>query len=134
MSRHVPIILQAGAVVVKRDGRDPRILVARSSDGESWLFPKGHVERGETHEEAAVREVREEAGVVADGGPPLGRVRYLRGTHPVEVSYFLLEYRGDADSDEDREIRWCTPSQAERLLSFPDLQRVLERALKHLWA
>lgn len=51
----------AGGVVLSRDGR---VLVLGHVDG-AWVFPKGHIEPGESSEAAAVREVEEEAGVSA---------------------------------------------------------------------
>src|SRR5690606_16612824 len=52
----------AGGVVFDRDGR---VLVLGHVDG-AWVFPKGHIEEGETSQAAALREVREEAGVRAE--------------------------------------------------------------------
>jgi 8-oxo-dGTP pyrophosphatase MutT (NUDIX family) len=122
-------VMQAGGVVIKREGRRVRVLVIRSSDGRYWLFPKGHVERGENDEQAAVREVREEAGVKAAVTCRAGRERYTKGTRRVEVSYYVLEYRRDVRASDDREVRWCTRSEARRLLSFEGLRRILDRAL-----
>jgi 8-oxo-dGTP pyrophosphatase MutT (NUDIX family) len=122
-------IVQAGGVVIRRQGRRLRVLVIRSSDGVCWLFPKGHVERGESAEEAATREVREEAGVDSTVRGFAGRVRYRRGTRRVEVSYYLLEYRRKVKASEDRDARWCTPGEARRLLSFEALKTVLRRAM-----
>jgi 8-oxo-dGTP pyrophosphatase MutT (NUDIX family) len=106
-----------------------RVLVVRSSDELHWLFPKGHVEHGESCEQAAAREVREEAGVVATVRGLVGRERHLRGPQRVEVSYYVLDCLGDAPADEDRETRWCTPAEARRLLSFEELKVLLDRAL-----
>lgn len=44
--------------------REGRVLVLGHADG-AWVFPKGHIEQGETSQEAALREVAEEAGVAA---------------------------------------------------------------------
>ena len=54
----------AGGVVFRLDGREPLVLLIRDSY-QNWGFPKGHVERGERPEEAAVREVSEETGLAA---------------------------------------------------------------------
>jgi len=116
-------------VVVRRDRGRLRVLLVRSSDGTSWLFPKGHVEAGESSRQAAAREVREEAGVVADPQAFLGRERFVQGLRTVDVAYYRLAYRGDAAASEDREVRWCTPGEAERRLSFDQLKVVLRRAL-----
>jgi 8-oxo-dGTP pyrophosphatase MutT (NUDIX family) len=122
-------VVQAGAVVVRRDGRSPRFLVIRSSDDLHWLFPKGHVEAGETPRRAAARELREEAGVDGEVGALIGRERYALGRRTVEVTYYLAEYRGDVLPDEARETRWCTAGRARRLLSFDELRLVLDRAV-----
>jgi len=123
------IVRQAGAVVLRGRGRGRRVLLVRSSDGVHWLFPKGRVEQGETSGRAAVRELREEAGVVGEVRAFVGLRHYRRGSRRVEVSYYFVAYRRQGASDEDREARWCTPAQARRLLSFEDLAEVLDRAL-----
>lgn len=51
----------AGGVVFDPRGR---ILLIRHLDG-SWVFPKGHIDEGEDHLEAAMREVEEESGILA---------------------------------------------------------------------
>ena len=122
-------VVQAGGVVIRHEGRRLRVLVIRSSDGLRWLFPKGHVEAGESAEQAATREVREEAGVDGAVRRFVRQERYERGMRQIEVSYFLLEYRGDVPPAEDREARWCTPGQAGRLLSLDGLKTVLQSAL-----
>ncbi len=122
-------VLKAGGVVVKGDGRDLRVLVIRSSDGGRWVFPKGHVEPGESTEEAATREVREEAGVDTVVRRLAARERYEQGIRQVEICYYLLEYRRDVAPSEDREKRWCTPGEARRLLSFDELKTVLHDAV-----
>ncbi len=122
-------VLKAGGVVVKGEGRALRVLVIRSSDGARWVFPKGHVEPGESAEQAATREVREEAGVDTVVRRLAARERYEQGMREVEVCYYLLEYRRDVAPSEDRERRWCTPGEAHRLLSFDELKHVLHEAV-----
>ena len=123
------IVHQAGAIVIRMDGRRTRVLLVRSSDGACWLFPKGRVEKGETSGQAATRELREEAGVVGHVRAFVGLNHYRRGNRRIEVSYYLVDYRGDGTQDEDREVRWCTATEARRLLAFDDLAEVLDRAL-----
>jgi bis(5'-nucleosidyl)-tetraphosphatase len=121
-------VVQAGGVVVRCEGRKRRVLVVRSSDGVRWLFPKGHVKRGESLGHAAARETREEAGVVALERAFVGRARFTQAGRRIEVYYYLLEHHGEVASSEDRDIHWCTRAEARRLLSFEELKTVLDSA------
>jgi 8-oxo-dGTP pyrophosphatase MutT (NUDIX family) len=132
MKTKARVVRQAGGVVIRRDGRRTRVLVVRSSDGLNWLFPKGHIEAGETAKEAALREVREEAGADGEVRRFLGHERYTQGRWRVEVAYYLVEYRHDVDRIEDRDLRWHTPAAARRALSFDSLKLVLDRAVHAL--
>jgi 8-oxo-dGTP pyrophosphatase MutT (NUDIX family) len=92
------------------------------------------VDRGETVREAAVREVREEAGVEADVVVPLESVHYFyqsRGQRVAKtVDFFLMTYRrGDpADHDEEvDEVRWFPLGEAD-VLAFPSERTVVEQA------
>ncbi|MDO4552896.1 MAG: NUDIX domain-containing protein [Bacillota bacterium] len=53
----------AGAIVVRREGSGLQVLLVKGKNGR-WMFPKGHIRPGETEEEAAVRETREETGIL----------------------------------------------------------------------
>ena len=57
-----PDITAAGGVVVRREGRRNRIAVIHRPKYMDWSLPKGKLEKGESFEEAALREVREETG------------------------------------------------------------------------
>ncbi|MEN3282293.1 MAG: hypothetical protein V7607_3433, partial [Solirubrobacteraceae bacterium] len=81
----------------------------RAADGSKVLaLPKGHPEQGESAADAALREVREEAGVDARLVEQLGDVRYwyMRNGRRIAkvVSVFLLEYVGGELPDHDREV------------------------------
>src|ERR1700743_3333515 len=98
MSTDVREEFSAGGVVV-RDGQVITIVpIKRSADGRRVLgLPKGHPDGDETPEQAATREVAEEAGVVADIVEELGDVEYDyerggRRIHKV-VRFFLFDYR-----------------------------------------
>src|SRR5512134_1206580 len=101
----------AGGLVVEGS----RILLIATQEGRRWQLPKGHIEAGETPEETAVREVREETGVTGRIVAPLPGVEYWyieRGARRIhkKVDYFLLEYvsgdPADFDADEVSGAGW----------------------------
>jgi 8-oxo-dGTP pyrophosphatase MutT (NUDIX family) len=102
-------------------------------------LPKGHPEDGESPVDAALREVREEAGVEARLVEKLGDVRYwyMRGGRRIAkvVSFFLLEYLSGEVDDHDREVehaRWLALEDAARELTYKGERDMARRALSHM--
>jgi diadenosine hexaphosphate hydrolase (ATP-forming) len=124
---------QAGAVVFK-NLVDPKILIVRAKqDPSQWIFPKGHVEPGESLPETAVREAREEAGVIGEIvsalSPP---VKFKKDNAEICVRYFLAELKSEVPAQENREKVWASPDEARRLLTHDDSREVLESALQDI--
>jgi 8-oxo-dGTP pyrophosphatase MutT (NUDIX family) len=130
----------AGGVVVRGD--EVAVIVPKklSPEGRRVLaLPKGHPDEGETMEEAATREVREETGLEAELIEKLGDVEYWyqrKGRRILKkVTFYLFEYRSGSVEDHDDEIeeaRWMPLEQAARELSFPGEREMVTRALSRL--
>jgi 8-oxo-dGTP pyrophosphatase MutT (NUDIX family) len=136
--------ISAGGVVYRRDARSDEIDVAlaarRTRQGDLvWGLPKGEIEKGETSEGAAVREVREETGLDAEIEDGLGSIRYfyvwegdrVRKT----VHFFLMRATGGDVSAHDHEmedVRWFPLVEALALAAYRGEREVLERAAKRL--
>jgi ADP-ribose pyrophosphatase YjhB (NUDIX family) len=85
------IVPQAGAIAVRTDGHEPLFLIVTArKDPRAWIFPKGHIEEGESPEEAALRELREEAGVEGSLLSRVGSSAFVSDTERVDVTYYLI--------------------------------------------
>jgi 8-oxo-dGTP pyrophosphatase MutT (NUDIX family) len=127
----------AGGVVVDRDRVVVIVPVKRASDGRRVLsLPKGHPDCDETPEQAARREVAEEAGVTGELIDDLGEVRYSyerRGrTVAKRVRFYLFRYLSGDVADHDHEIedaRWMPIEQASRDLTYEGEREMVRRAM-----
>jgi 8-oxo-dGTP diphosphatase len=127
----------AGGVVLYRG---LVLLLDRPGRGEVRL-PKGHVEEGETLTQAALREVREEAGyanleVVASLG--VQRVQFAHSQRQVtrDEHYFLMRLRDEEQVQRDeQELQfrplWVAPAEALERLTFETEREFVRRALRH---
>ena len=128
----------AGGVVVREGTHGPEVVLAsrRTRRGDlAWGLPKGLVEEGEEVEQTAVREVREETGLVAEVRQPLGDISYwfVWDDERVKkrVSFFLMDATGGDVSDHDHEmeeVRWFALSDADHAATFRSEQEVLRKA------
>ncbi len=153
-----------GGILREHDGRREVGLIARRREDGTvvWGLPKGHVEPGESPLDAALREVREETGLV---GEPLGKIGVITYTftapsawgagHTVKVGdaggpkpaagslvrfiktvhFFLLRFvEGDTaqHDDEVEEAQWCPVDAAMTRLSFENERRILRKAIEDL--
>jgi 8-oxo-dGTP pyrophosphatase MutT (NUDIX family) len=126
---HDPMLTHAGGVVVRGDA-DRRVLLVRAKPApHDWVLPKGHIERGETPEETARREVVEEAGVDAEPLRLAGTLEFdtPNGKH-VRSAFFLMRFVKSVTPHEPREIKWATIDEALRLVQFDDTRKLIESA------
>jgi 8-oxo-dGTP diphosphatase len=121
--------VRAAGGVVRRDGR---IAVVHRPRYDDWSLPKGKLHPGETWEEAALREVREETGLECELRHELSSTSYHdRKGRSKLVRYWLMDVVGGefAPNDEVDELRWLTPAEAASLLTYPrDVELAQEAA------
>ena len=131
----------AGCVVYQRGANGALELLLINDRYGAWSLPKGHLERGECDEEAAVREVWEETGVRGALGPLVGRIEYIVRTKKgqprlKQVAFFLMEAApGDITPRAEEGIcaaEWFAPEPALARLSYPQVRTIVEQALRLL--
>jgi 8-oxo-dGTP pyrophosphatase MutT (NUDIX family) len=118
-------ISHAGAVVYRDMDGERRYLVVTSSTGSHWVLPKGHLDPGELPEQAALRELREETGVIGEIVRPLSVQNYNRNDEPLAVQYFLVRAVGMDQAEEMRILRWEDGHDAFELLTFQEARTAL---------
>ncbi|MEJ7797231.1 MAG: NUDIX domain-containing protein [Solirubrobacteraceae bacterium] len=131
----------AGGVVMN-DAHEVVVIVPtrRAANGSRVLaLPKGHPDGRESALEAALREVREEAGVHTEVVDSLGEVRYWyqRGGRRITkvVEFFLLRYVSGDVEDHDHEVeqaRWLPAAEAVKTLSYAGERDMVRRALSQV--
>lgn len=126
----------AGGVVLRQGDHGQEVALLGRVNDSSWVLPKGTPDAGETLEETAMREVREETGLDVRILQPIGDVTYSFAAtgeriHKV-VHFFLMEQTGGDPSLHDAEydeVRWVAVPEARRMLTFASYREVLDRAL-----
>jgi 8-oxo-dGTP pyrophosphatase MutT (NUDIX family) len=137
----VPTKLQfsAGGVAFrKQDGRIDVALISVGADNR-WQLPKGLVDKGESTEDAAIREVREEAGIDTEIVTRIDKVEYWyfwkengqRIRYHKFVYFYLLRYKAGDVRDHDHEVneaRWVNIDDAIEMLAFANEKKIMEKA------
>lgn len=130
----------AGGVIYRqRNGRLQILLIQDALD--RWTIPKGHIEPGETAQEAAIREIAEETGM--NNIKPivwLGKVHfnYKRENTLVMITQqvYLFKALGDTDAlvpeDWMNDIAWHDYEEAVELVDYPDIKKIITRGYSRL--
>lgn len=129
----------AGGVVHRTVGDVIEILLVHRRTPVLWALPKGTPDAGETLDETAIRETREETGIDVAIEASLGSIRYffVRGTTRFHktVHFFLMRPIGGAielHDEEFDEVRWASVEEALALMNHATERSVVERAVATL--
>ena len=126
------------------DGRIEIALISVGRDNR-WQLPKGIVDKGESTEAAAAREVREEAGVNTELRKLIDKVEYWyygneagsRVRYHKFVYFYLLRYESGEVADHDDEVNeasWVEIDEAIKMLAFDSERKIVEQARRMIEA
>lgn len=131
--------------MVDRSGSAPAAaLIARLNRAGrvEWCLPKGHLESGETAEQAAVREIAEETGILGEIVGSLGTIDYWfsvegKRVHKHVHHYLLLAVGGSLSIEDDPDheaidVAWVPLDDLSARLAFPNERRIAREATLRL--
>lgn len=131
-------VISAGGVVTREGEHGLEVLLCGRASDRLWALPKGTPEPGETLEQTALREVREETGVEVESEGLVGDIKYWF-SRPQEgvryyktVRHYLLRPIGGDPSLHDHEfddVRWFPVQEALKLLTYQNEVRILRQAI-----
>ena len=122
-----------GGIIFYKTKQNTKILLVKNNNGRYWSFPKGHIEDGETEQQTAIREIKEETGLDVTITPgfreiseycPFGKIRK-------RVVFFLARAFTDNVKIQEEEIDsyiWVDLQQARKLCSYDNDLRIIEKA------
>jgi 8-oxo-dGTP diphosphatase len=116
-------VVQAGRVLLTQRARPPFENL--------WSLPGGHVKRGESLREAALRELKEETGISARLGEIIGWHEVIRPEKHIVIAVFAARFdSGEAvAADDAKAVRWVDLSEIDKLELTPGLSGIVNKAL-----
>ena len=133
----------AGGVIYRRNESGLQIVLISVKNGHAWCLPKGVVDKGETTEETALREVREETGLAGRIIDSLGEINYwyyIKGENikcRKTVHFYLMEYVSGDTAEHDLEVDeagWFSLENALEKVSYKGDRTMIEKAMAKLRA
>ncbi|MDD3532296.1 MAG: NUDIX domain-containing protein [Candidatus Shapirobacteria bacterium] len=125
----------AGGVVYKKEGDKTLWLLIQPKDTNRWQFPKGWIEEGETAPNAALREIKEEAGIVGEIVEKIGSFSWWFVEKNEKVfktaTFFLVKTQKDTGQLDEKEIErvaWFSFDEAREKLTFDQDKETLTKA------
>jgi ADP-ribose pyrophosphatase len=138
------IEVSAGGLIVSAENPPRAALICHRNrgGGKDWCLPKGHVEKGESLEQTAIREVFEETGLGGKIVQKLGEISYSFRVGSVRVRktvhhYLLREFEGSLSAAGDPtgevlEVRWFALEDLVDTLAHENEKKMAQKALELL--
>jgi 8-oxo-dGTP pyrophosphatase MutT (NUDIX family) len=132
--------ISAGGLVIDSTGTKGLLIGRRDLKDQSrerllWSLPKGHIEEGETPEQAALREVQEETGIESEIAKELGVINFwfMAGGNRIHktVHHYLFKETGGKlapQLTEVDDVGWFPLNEIVELLAYPDEKKLIAKS------
>jgi len=123
------MIKSAGGILTKNINGLPHILVIHRKRYNDWSLPKGKCIEGESYENAAIREIKEETNIDAEIITHYKDIYYSAGENEKITKYYLMKIVNEnlfTENDETDIIKWVTYDDALNLLSYDELKKIIK--------
>ena len=122
---------KAGCFLIKKETKEIALIYRKKQN--DYSFPKGHVEKGETLKEAAIRETAEEtkriAKIVDEYEPFAEKYITPRGENCVCYMFFAIDKgKSDNNSEDTHDLIWTPFEKVEKTLSYDSLKNTWNSA------
>lgn len=127
----------SGGVVIKRTDAGFKILLIKDGYG-YWTWPKGNIEKGETSQDAAIREIAEEVGL-----------QYIKLIYKIDKTQYFYRLKGELIfktvyiylfelkkneklkvlKSEIADAKWLSPEEALKRIEYKGSRKILEKAI-----
>ena len=137
-NRRVEKLVSAGGVVYRAVNGKVELALCGRREPRRWCLPKGTPDQGESLEETATREVREETGLEIDIEAPIGSINYWffssdqQTYYDKTVHFYLMLCKGgsmDLHDPEFDEVQWFGSEESLKTLTYVNEVKLLEKAL-----
>jgi 8-oxo-dGTP pyrophosphatase MutT (NUDIX family) len=134
----------AGGVVYRKAGDKIEVVILTRGEGKIFCLPKGKIEKPETPQQAALREIKEETGLTGAIEKELGKINYWfysdEDIIPPQrdkvrvyktVHFYLVKFESGNTSDHDtdaEDVRWLPIDEALKIMSYPSERQMVEKA------
>jgi 8-oxo-dGTP pyrophosphatase MutT (NUDIX family) len=129
--------ISAGGIIFRKSDSVVEVALTSRQKGEVWCLPKGLVDKGESLEQTALREVREETGLEGKLIQKIEEIKYWYYSKWEQVRifkivhFYLMECLGGNTEEHDfevDEVRWFPLEEAKRILTYKSEREIAEKA------
>lgn len=126
----------SGGIVYRKKGNETEVVLIVRGEGKIFCLPKGKIEKPETPQETALREVNEETGLKGRIEKEIGKINYWFQSKEEKarifktVYFYLIKYESGETTHHDfevEEVKWLPVDEALKIMSYPSERKMMQK-------